>query len=138
VEEGSARPLEGTTAAAESAPTSDEGPDGSDRSNGHASSDTTSSQSTSGSSSPPSDGRFADLNSYQLKRKLEETEEKIMEIEERQEELEAAMADPEAYAGEGARARELSDEYNALKKELSSLYDTWEALTDHVMALEEG
>jgi hypothetical protein len=60
-----------------------------------------------------------------------------MEIEERQEELEAAMADPDAYEGDGARARELSDEYNALKKELSSLYDTWEALTDHVMALED-
>ena len=46
------------------------------------------------------------------------------------------MADPEAYDGDGGRARELSDEYNALKKELSSLYETWEALTDHVAALE--
>jgi ATP-binding cassette subfamily F protein 3 len=132
VEEGSARPLEGTTAAASTAPP--DGPPDASR-NGHDRSSTTSSPSSDAAG--PSDGRFADLNTYQLKRKLEETETKIMEIEERQEELEAAMADPDAYEGDGARARELSDEYNALKKELSSLYETWEALTDHVMALED-
>jgi len=132
VEEGSARPLEGTTAASEASSPSEPSRNGRDRSG------TESSPSSSATSSKgPSDGRFADLNSYQLKRKLEETEEEIMEIEERQEELEAAMADPDAYEGDGVRARELSDEYNALKKELSSLYETWEALTDHVMALEE-
>jgi ATP-binding cassette subfamily F protein 3 len=133
VEEGSARPLEGTTAAAPTAPPDDGAPDASR--NGRDRSSTKSSPSPDAAG--PSDGRFADLNTYQLKRKLEETETKIMEIEERQEELEAAMADPDAYEGDGARARELSDEYNALKKELSSLYETWEALTDHVMALEE-
>ncbi|MEF8795818.1 MAG: ABC-F family ATP-binding cassette domain-containing protein [Salinivenus sp.] len=131
VEEGSARPLEGTTAAAstDSPAATDESRNGRDRSS--------TKSSPSADTAGPSDGRFADLNTYQLKRKLEETEETIMEIEERQEELEAAMADPDAYEGDGARARELSDEYNALKKELSSLYDTWEALTDHVMALED-
>jgi ATP-binding cassette subfamily F protein 3 len=129
VEEGSARPLEGTTPASQPEPT----PEPSESSNGRDSSSEPSSTSTL-----PSEGRFADLNSYQLKQKLEETEEEIMEIEERQEELEAAMADPEAYAGDSAQARELSDEYNALKKELSSLYETWEALTEHVMALEEN
>ncbi len=127
VEEGSARPLEGT------ASEPDPAPEPSESSNGHDSA----SESTS-PSALPSEGRFADLNSYQLKQKLEETEEEIMEIEERQEELEAAMADPQAYAGDGAQARELSDEYNALKQELSSLYETWEALTEHVMALEEN
>jgi ATP-binding cassette subfamily F protein 3 len=131
VEEGSARPLEGTTpaAATDSRAATDESRNGRDRSS--------TKSSPSADTTGPSDGRFADLNTYQLKRKLEETEETIMEIEERQEELEAAMADPDAYEGDGARARELSDEYNALKKELSSLYDTWEALTDHVMALED-
>ena len=130
VEEGSARPLEGTTPAATDSPAATDGSrNGRDRSS--------TKSSPSSDTTGPSDGRFADLNTYQLKRKLEETEETIMEIEERQEELEAAMADPDAYEGDGARARELSDEYNALKKELSSLYDTWEALTDHVMALED-
>ncbi|PSQ76955.1 MAG: ABC transporter ATP-binding protein [Bacteroidetes bacterium QH_7_62_13] len=127
VEEGSARPLEGTTAAAEAAP--DDAPSR----NGHDPADTDDENAAS-ETVGPSDGRFADLNSYQLKQKLEETEEEIMEIEERQEELEAVMADPEAY--EGGRARELSDEYNALKRELSSLYEDWEVLTEHVMALE--
>jgi ATP-binding cassette subfamily F protein 3 len=129
VEEGSARPLEGTTAAAEAVH------DDAATRNGHDRSDTN--EDASSGSPGPSDGRFADLNSYQLKRKLEETEEEIMEIEERQEELEAEMADPDVYEGDGAQARELSDEYNALKKELSSLYETWEALTEHVMALED-
>jgi len=132
VEEGSARPLEGTTAAATAedaaAPTNAS-------KNGQDQTDATEEETSS--STGPTDGRFADFNSYQLKRKLEETEEKIMEIEERQEELEDAMADPEAYDGDGDRARELSDEYNALKRELSSLYETWEALTEHVMALED-
>ena len=133
VEEGSARPLEGTTAAAEAAETGSEptpSQNGQDSSSKEA-------ESSSSPSTGPSDGRFADLNSYQLKRKLEETEEKIMEIEERQEELKAAMADPDAYDGDGAKARELSDEFNALKRELSSLYDTWEVLTEQVMALED-
>jgi ATP-binding cassette subfamily F protein 3 len=132
VEEGSARPLEGTTAAA--TPTPDPAPSENGRDASPSSADDTDSSSSSSSSS--SDGRFADLNSYQIKQKLEETEAEIMEKEERQEELKAAMADPEAYDGDGAEARELSDEYNALKKELSSLYDTWEVLTEHVMALE--
>jgi ATP-binding cassette subfamily F protein 3 len=132
VEEGSARPLEGTTAAAEA---TDAASEATAPQNGQSASTT---EAASPSSTPgPSDGRFADLNSYQLKRKLEETEEKIMEIEERQEELEDAMANPEAYEGDGVKARELSDEYNALKQELSSLYETWEALTEHVMALED-
>jgi ATP-binding cassette subfamily F protein 3 len=132
VEEGSARPLEGTTAAA-STDFSDE----SDASRNGRDASATKTSPSSAEEKGPLDGRFADLNSYQLKRKLEETEEKIMEIEERQEELEAAMADPDAYDGDGGTARELSDEYNALKKELSSLYETWETLTDHVMALED-
>jgi ATP-binding cassette subfamily F protein 3 len=131
VEHGSARALEGTTPAADPEEFESES---TPSQNGRDHSEEPSSSSTS---STPSDGRFADLNSYQLKRKLEETEEEIMEIEERQEELEAKMAKPDAYEGDGAQARELSDEYNALKKELSSLYETWEALTEHVMALED-
>jgi ATP-binding cassette subfamily F protein 3 len=81
-------------------------------------------------------GRFADLNSYQLKRKLDETEAEIMEKEERQEELEAAMADPEAY-DESGRAHELTKQYRALEEELAGLYEDWEVLTECVMALEE-
>ncbi|HKL89280.1 MAG TPA: ABC-F family ATP-binding cassette domain-containing protein [Salinibacter sp.] len=131
VEEGSARALEGTTAAAEAPDPATDAPSR----NGHDASEPKEDTTTTSPSSP--DGRFADLNSYQLKQKLEETEEKIMEIEERQEELEAAMADPDAYEGDGVEARELSDEYNATKKELSTLYEMWEELTEYVMALEE-
>jgi ATP-binding cassette subfamily F protein 3 len=92
-----------------------------------------SSTSTADSSS---DDRFADLNTYQVKRKLETVETEIMEKEEKQEELEAAMADPDAYDHSG-RATELSKKYNELKRELSELYEDWEALTERVMAIEE-
>jgi ATP-binding cassette subfamily F protein 3 len=84
----------------------------------------------------PTDGPFADLNSYQLKKKLEETEAKIMEMEERQEELKAAMADPESY-DRADSVRDLSEQYQALESDLASLYDAWERLTEHVMALED-
>jgi len=80
--------------------------------------------------------RFADLNTYQVKRKLETVETEIMEKEEKQEELEAAMADPDAYDHSG-RATELSKKYNELKRELSELYEDWEALTERVMAIDE-
>ena len=81
------------------------------------------------------DDPLAGLNSYQVKKRLEETEATILEKEERQEELEAQMADPEAYSDSG-NARELTREYNALKQDLSTLYDQWESLTDRVMALD--
>jgi ATP-binding cassette subfamily F protein 3 len=133
VEEGSARPLQDMPAAAEDrAPTKAS-------ENGHATPDPDAADPPP--DAPPPDplqeGPFSHLNSYQLKQKLEDTEARILEIEERQEDLEAAMADPEAYAGDGAAARELSDEYNALKQELSDLYDEWEVLTEYVMALED-
>ena len=80
--------------------------------------------------------RFADLNTYQVKRKLETVETEIMEKEEKQEALEAAMADPDAYDHSG-RATELSKKYNQLKRELSELYEDWEALTERVMAIDE-
>jgi len=134
VEEGSARPLEGTTPSANG--TTDAAPPDPSP-NGQSTPDTSDASGNSSPSGRPDDGRFADLNSYQLKQKLEDTEAKIMEKEERQDELKAAMADPDAYEGDGAEARELSDEYNALKRELSSLYETWEALTEHVMALDD-
>ena len=131
VEEGSARPLEGTSASSSNGEADISSPAADDNAAPDADAE------RSDRAGRPSDGRFSDLNSYQVKMKLEETEEEIMEIEERQEELEAAMADPDAYEGDGVEARELSDEYNALKQELSSLYETWEALTEHVMALEQ-
>jgi ATP-binding cassette subfamily F protein 3 len=132
VEEGSARPLRDTQAASVTDTPTDP------PTNGHASGDPSETEPADDDTDAPlQDGPFADLNSYQLKQKLEETEEHILEIEERQEELEAAMADPEAYDGDGIAARELSDEYNALKKELSDLYEKWEVLTEHVMALED-
>ncbi|MFB6231640.1 MAG: ABC-F family ATP-binding cassette domain-containing protein [Salinibacter sp.] len=131
VEEGSARPLQDSTGTADASPPSDSS------SNGQVSGNESGGAPDADAMQRPEEGPYADLNSYQLKRKLEETEARILEIEERQEELEAAMANPEAYDGDGAQARELSDEYNALKEELSTLYDEWEMLTEHVMALED-
>ncbi len=133
VEEGSAQPLRDVH---ETQATSTADPS----TNGHAAPDKPegdSDDSDTSESDSRRDGPYADLNSYQLKQKLEETEARILEIEEKQEELEAAMADPDAYEGDGVAARELSDEYNALKKELSDLYEEWEELTEHVMALED-
>ncbi|MFB6273450.1 MAG: ABC-F family ATP-binding cassette domain-containing protein [Salinibacter sp.] len=134
VEEGSARPLRDTQPAdATSAPSHP--PE-----NGHATPDEAEGREAEDDASESDDrrdGPFADLNSYQLKKKLEDTEARILEIEEKQEEIEAAMADPDAYEGDGVAARELSDEYNALKQELSDLYEEWEVLTEYVMALED-
>ena len=83
------------------------------------------------------DGPFADLNSYQVKRKLDETEAEIMELEEEKEALEAEMADPSAY-DDPDQARALSETYHRTEARLSSLYDDWEVLTERVMALEEA
>jgi len=142
VEEGSAAALDDSLPDAEQVP-------GRGRPNGSARSSTSgsrrgrngASKKTTQNAAPKTetssdDGPFADLNSYQLQRKLDEVEAEIMELEERQEEVEAAMADPEAYDGDG-RATELSKQYNKLKRELSELYDAWEVLTDRVMAVDE-
>jgi ATP-binding cassette subfamily F protein 3 len=131
VEEGSAQALNDTTAPGSSSSSKDAG-----KTSGGASSSSGSSKRNGRSSPPADDDPLAGLNSYQIKKKLEETEAEILEKEEKQEEIEAQMADPEAY-GENGRARELSQTYNALKKDLASLYDRWEALTDRVMALDE-
>jgi ATPase components of ABC transporters with duplicated ATPase domains len=133
VEEGSARALRDVH---ETEAPSPAGPS----TNGHAPSDDTEADAEALDTSDADshqDGPFADLNSYQLKQKLEETEARILEIEEKQDELEAAMADPDAYEGDGGAARELSDQYNALKKKLAGLYEEWEVLTEHVMALDD-
>ncbi len=67
---------------------------------------------------------------------MEATEEKIMELEAQKEELESEMADPAAL--EDGAMRGLTEDYQALEAELAELYPTWEALTEHVMALEDA
>ena len=113
-----------------------------DATSGDASATSTRASETNGQSSvtkasTPAGGKFAHLNSYELKRKLEATEEAILEKEERQEELQAAMADPGTY--DGAKSiRDLSEAYQALEQELATLYDEWDELSEHVMALDDG
>ncbi|PEN05981.1 ABC transporter ATP-binding protein [Longimonas halophila] len=85
---------------------------------------------------PRPDDAFADLNSYEVRQKMEATEEKIMELEAQKEELESDMADPAAL--EDGAMRSLTKDYQALEAELAELYPTWEALTEHVMALEDA
>ncbi|WP_022836714.1 ABC-F family ATP-binding cassette domain-containing protein [Salisaeta longa] len=82
----------------------------------------------------PSDGRFTGLNSYQLKQTLEATEAAILEKEEKQAALQKQMATPEA--ADGSTMRELSEAYQALDKELATLYDDWDELTERVLALD--
>jgi ATP-binding cassette subfamily F protein 3 len=82
-------------------------------------------------------GPFADLNSYELQQKFDATESTIMEKEARQEELEAQMADPELY-NDGDVMREKTAAYNAIKKELAELYETWDALADALEAYENA
>jgi ATP-binding cassette subfamily F protein 3 len=151
VEEGSAADLDDTLPDAEQLPGRGTSTSQGSSSNGRsrrsgsksrqASGQKTSGKKTSGQKASAQRGagesgdRFAHLNSYQLKHKLEEVEAEIMEKEEKQEELEAAMADPDAYEHTG-RAAELTKQYNALKRELADLYDAWETLTDRVMALD--
>jgi ATP-binding cassette subfamily F protein 3 len=100
---------------------------------------------TNGARSDASDGQaqnertgpFADLNSYELQQKFDATEAAIMEKEARQEELEAEMADPELY-NDGDAMREKTAAYNAIKKELAKLYETWDALADAMNAYENA
>jgi ATP-binding cassette, subfamily F, member 3 len=134
VEEGSAQGLETAASNARSNPSSN----GSARATGSTSDHSPRSERRNGraqTSSREPDDPFDGLNSYQLKKKLEDIESTILEKEERQEELETAMADPDVYSNDG-RARELSREYNALKQDLSALYEDWERLTERVMALD--
>ena len=80
-----------------------------------------------------SDGRFSDLNPYQLRRAYDEKETAIFEKEARKSELEAALADPTLY-DDPEEAREITASYASIKEELAALYDEWEALADHVAA----
>ena len=125
VEQGSAAPLTHVTSSGDGAASS---------SNGTASPET-STASNNTSSSP--EGPFADLNSYQVKQKLDATETEIMDLEEQKEELEAALADPSAY-DDPDRARDLSETYESTKATLQDLYDDWEVLTERVMALDDA
>jgi ATP-binding cassette subfamily F protein 3 len=122
IEHGSARGFEAADATASSNGTTEQETAGTS-SNGQAKRERT--------------GPFADLNSYELQQKFDDTEAAIMEKEARQEELEAEMADPELYNDADAM-REKTAAYNAIKKELAGLYNTWDALADALEAYENA
>jgi len=82
-------------------------------------------------------GPFADLNSYELQQKFDATESAIMEKEAKQEELEAEMADPALY-NDADVMRAKTAAYNAIKKDLADLYETWDALADAMDAYENA
>ena len=96
---------------------------------------TSSSSSDASAASSTAGTPFSHLNSYQLQRKFDETEEAILEKEAAKDELEAELADPEAY-NDPEIMREKTEAYNALEQELEELYATWERLADHVAAQE--
>jgi len=100
----------------------------------HETSDTSTTPTHDASHRP--DDAFANLNSYQVRQKMDEIETQIMELEAEKEGLEAQMADPAAL--EDGAMRSLTEDYQALEAELAELYPTWEALTEHVMALDNA
>ncbi len=122
IEHGSAQGFEDTTHTVSST-------------NGTASSGTSSS--AGGETQSQHAGPFADLNSYELQQRFDDTESAIMEKEARQEELEAAMADPELY-NDADVMREKTAAYNAVERELAELYETWDALADALDAYENA
>ncbi len=80
------------------------------------------------------DDAFSDLNSYQVRQKMDETETAIMELEDEKESLESRMSMPEELAD--GEMQELAAAYQEVDAKLDELYATWEALTEHVMALD--
>jgi len=94
-------------------------------------------------SSPSSDaqrertGPFADLNSYELQKKFDATEEAILEKETRKEELEAELANADLY-DDASALRKKTEAYEALERELAELYETWEDLADALEAYESA
>jgi len=97
----------------------------------------TSSGTANGQDDDERTGPFADLNSYELQQKFDATESAIMEKEAKQEELEAEMADPALY-NDADVMRAKTAAYNAIKKELADLYETWDALADAMDAYENA
>ena len=130
VEHGTAARLEPETASSSNGTAASAGTSSSGAASGGAETG-----SSNGTPARPDDA-FAALNSYQVRQKMEATEEKIMELEARKEELEAQMATPEAL--EDGTMRALTEDYQALEAELADLYPAWESLTEHVMALDNA
>ena len=97
----------------------------------------TSSGTANGQDDDERTGPFADLNSYELQQKFDATESAIMEKEAKQEELETEMADPALY-NDADVMRAKTAAYNAIKKELADLYETWDALADAMDAYENA
>lgn len=102
----------------------------------NASSETSGADTTPTSEHEPQrpDDAFADLNSYQVRQKMEATETEIMELEAQKEELEAQMAQPDAL--EDGEMHKLTERYQQLDAQLAELYPDWEALSEHVMAID--
>lgn len=82
---------------------------------------------TENSTDPVTDKSTAKL-SYKLKRELDLLPVQIEKMETKKTKLEAAMADPETYKGDGTGLSKLQEEYAALEKELTSAYARWDEL----------
>lgn len=80
---------------------------------------------------------LASLNAYQLRKRLEKVEAKILEKETTQEEMETRLAEPTLY-DDPDEARALNEAYGALKSDLVDLYHDWEHLAELLAARQEA
>jgi ATP-binding cassette subfamily F protein 3 len=65
----------------------------------------------------------------QLEKKIKNKEQEIADLEERQAQVQLALSDPDVYK-EPARAKELSQEFNAIPAKLEILYNEWHELAN--------
>ena len=80
---------------------------------------------------------FASLNPFKLRKTYQNVEADILRQEERKANLEADLADPNLYT-DPDRAQQKTADYEAVKADLATLYEKWEALAEHLAALDEA
>lgn len=80
----------------------------------------------------PSDAavaKYAEMNTFNLRRLFEKTEASILETEERKSELEGRLSDPSLY-GDESESQRATAAYEAVRSELEELYEKWESLSE--------
>lgn len=75
------------------------------------------------------DNPYGRMNTFRLGRALEETEREILGLEEHKKTLERTLGDPELYSN-ADRARETTETYETVQKDLAELYRRWEAIAE--------
>ncbi|MDZ7771409.1 MAG: ABC-F family ATP-binding cassette domain-containing protein [Balneolaceae bacterium] len=71
-----------------------------------------------------------------IRSKIDSVEQEIEKLEKRQQEIEEAMAEPDFY-DDTEKAKEVSQEYDAVKQKLTDRYSRWEELAVEAAEIEE-